>query len=188
MLSTMAILMLAVSGSMAAYQPNSTVAVANNGEGAFNCVGLTVGSVEEAIKFYTEGLEFHVLAGPLLFTRGSNSTAAIFSLYNNTNVMNLAWLGAANNGIGLELFEFVDPPYVVPYSTSVSPSQKHWKIGLNSKNTTALTLKAVAAGGTLIGDPIPTAGAPTLHVLDPWGNLVEILPSPYEVAFGDAAF
>ncbi|KAK6583716.1 hypothetical protein PZA11_003446 [Diplocarpon coronariae] len=195
MLSTLAIVTLAAAGSMAAYpqaiptakppgyRPNSTVAVANSANAAFNCVGMTVGNVEEAIKFYTEGLDFHLLSGPTLMNRSQEVNAAVFTVYSHTNVMNVAWLGAANNGIGLELFQYIDPPYVAPKVASISPFQKHWKIGLTSTNTTALSLKAVAAGGRVVGEPIPTAGSPTLHVLDPWDNLVEILPKPYEVFF-----
>lgn len=156
----------------------------------FSHVGLSVPDIDAANKFYQEVLGFRSFTGGhvVTYNRSVNPDDVIFGIYKDVNIMKVTWLRAANSdSVGIELFEFVDPPYTGPANGNDFDYRRggFYHIGLTTSDPEGLLEKVIAAGGKQIGSLIPGAnGNKFLYFHDPWGNVIELLTSPYDTMFG----
>ncbi|PKW18575.1 VOC family protein [Saccharopolyspora spinosa] len=145
-----------------------------------NHVGVTVGDIDAAVRWYTSVLGLELLAGPMhcdTTTTGAGRRADVFGT--RWGAMKLAHLGTSNGG-GVELFQFIDPPVREP-----DDNFAYWRIG---PHHIALTVpdfdgtieRIVSSGGkqrTAVHDV--HSGSLVCYCEDPWGNIVEIVSTSY---------
>lgn len=93
-------------------------------------------------------------------------------------------------GVGLELFEFIDPPYEGPRSASEEEGHPtftsrnyvnggFFHIAFTAHDIDALCEIAIGAGGRKIGETVELGNDRALYLMDPWGNVIEILTSSF---------
>lgn len=89
---------------------------------------------------------------------------------------------STGNGVGFEIFEFLDPKPYLPEQQFEYHRGGFFHVCVTDADPDALAEKVVAAGGTRIGETVdPTGlGVKCLYVADPWGNVVEILDISFE--------
>jgi len=85
------------------------------------------------------------------------------------------------NGIGLEIFEFVKPRYSGPEKRNDFNSDTYTRgdtfhFCLTVPDVDVAAAEAVRRGGKLVGSATePTRDEKAQYLLDPWGNVVELL-------------
>lgn len=145
-----------------------------------NHIGITVGDLDAAVKFYTSVLGLTVLVPgqtSSLKTAYAERRRDVFG--EQWGEMRLAHL-ATPSGIGIELFEFVTP-------ATVKPDQEfdYWRIGISHLCLTVDDLdgtieKLIAAGGRARSE-IHTVwhGTRICYCQDPWGVVIELSSQSY---------
>lgn len=100
---------------------------------------------------------------------------------------------STGNGVGFEIFEFIDPP-----AESLIPESKEWTMrslyqrgglwhmGFTVGDVEATVAKVVEDRGERVADILNLAeGEKAILVRDPWGNLLELLSSSFEQMFAN---
>ena len=85
------------------------------------------------------------------------------------------------NGIGLEIFEFIEPKTYVPKEVFEFRRGGFFHICVTAADPDVLADQIVATGGSRIGvtvRPVPTVKC--IYSTDPWGNVIEILNISFE--------
>lgn len=94
---------------------------------------------------------------------------------------------ASGNGVGFELFEFVDPP-----STSAEERRKEFCLQaqrqrggvfhfcVTAPDPEALAERACGDGAERIGESSAMGAESTLYLRDPWGMVVEVSSCSFE--------
>lgn len=151
---------------------------------AINHVGISVTDLERAIQFYTETFGFRVLRKVRINTESSSTEALIFKdiFKDRLKIVDVAWLNSAN-GVGLELFEFIDPK-----SEQITDSFENWKkhfshICITDPNIDELCNKIKRNGGSKyseVWNPVKGKEYKLVACKDPFGNFIEIFTHNYE--------
>lgn len=141
--------------------------------------------VDAAVQWYTEVLGFRKLRQTVRVTdRSVTPNANMFKIYGERlQKVKVAYLAAAN-GVGIEVFEFVDPPIERPASFDYA-SGGVFHICLTSSDPEELCRKAVAAGAKRIGPTVMPykhldEDDITLYFQDPWGLAIEVMSCSFE--------
>ncbi|KAE8423566.1 Glyoxalase/Bleomycin resistance protein/Dihydroxybiphenyl dioxygenase [Aspergillus pseudocaelatus] len=151
-----------------------------------NHVALAVCSIEDVIDWYSKIFGFTLVGSIQHIMRDQDPDAAIFGIYpGHLNEVKLAWL-VTGNGVGFELFEFLDPR-TQPQSVQETFERRFhcpgfFHICVTDKDPESLAARVKKAGGRQVGvtvDPLKS-GVECLYVSDPWGNIVEILNVSFE--------
>jgi catechol 2,3-dioxygenase-like lactoylglutathione lyase family enzyme len=146
---------------------------------AINHVGISVTNLEKAIEFYTSTFGFKVLKEARIDTDDAYSPGAIIFkdiFEGRLKTVNAAWL-ESDNGVGLEIFEFVDPkaePLLDPF--------ENWKkrfshICITDFEIDELIKKIEDNGGRKHMDihfPTKDKEYRLVYCIDPFGNFIEI--------------
>ena len=117
----------------------------------------------------------------------------MFKIYGGKlNKVKVAWL-STGNGVGFELFEFIDPP-----TKSAEEITKNWSleeqyqrggyfhIGVTAPDPDAVAKECCEDGATRVGETIMAYdGETALYLRDPWGNVVEVLSCSFEQLLGN---
>lgn len=136
-----------------------------------NHTGLTVTDIDAAVAWYRDVFGLAVVYGPAE-VEGSGRSKVIFG--DALSAMKRAVL-ADDHGVGVELFEFVEPPTV-----RRKENFEYWKTGIFhicfTCDDVALRLEAVeAAGGRARTAPLPAGGGRFIaYCEDPFGNVLEL--------------
>jgi len=150
---------------------------------AANHIGLTVGNLDAAVRFYKEALGCRLLAGPFPLvpddTHFGMLGKAIYGADMRRGTFAHLVLG---NGVGLELFQFEDPEANKP------ATPPYWRNGYHHMALTAPDIDALAAaiekhGGkrrTPTFEVFPGTGKKLCYCEDPFGNWIEIFSHAYE--------
>ena len=99
--------------------------------------------------------------------------------------MKLALL-TSGNSVGVEIFEFIDPPYKglrnpVKFGPNVYAQGGFFHICFTVPDVKAATERAVSLGGQVCNEAAqPIEGIDAVYVQDPWGNTLEFLPIGWE--------
>jgi lactoylglutathione lyase family protein len=158
---------------------------------SFSHIGLSVPSVEKAIKFYEEVMGWYVIMQPTEIVEDDSSIGEMC-----TDVFGPGWKKfriahmATSDKIGIELFEF---------ETNEKPENnfEYWKTGIfhycvQDPNVEELVEKIVAHGGKQrmpIREYYPGEKPYRMvYCEDPFGNLVEIYSHSYELTYSDGAY
>ena len=94
------------------------------------------------------------------------------------------------NGVALEIFEFVDPPYKGPkqrldWNPDTYTQGGFFHICLTVADVEDIASKVVEEGGKQVGEPLDLgpAGDKSVYLQDPWGNVVEVMSCTFEQLF-----
>jgi catechol 2,3-dioxygenase-like lactoylglutathione lyase family enzyme len=148
----------------------------------FNHVGIAVPDLEAAIEWYTTNLGFRRLQkGCRAFDRASDPDAPIFKVYGDSlHKVKIAPL-SSGNGVGVELFQFIDPP--VKKGTSFKDMYTrggYFHICITHPDPDTLLKKISSTGAKQIGETIKIGDEKALYMSDPWGNVIEVLSCSFE--------
>lgn len=154
---------------------------------AVNHIGVGVADIERAIRWYQEVLGFTLLRGPKT-VRGDDPDADVRDVLGpDCNALLHAHMVSVN-GIGLELFQLLDPPH-----ERREPSLEYWKSGffhicVTDPDIEGLAARIAASGGrqrSKIWRNDPTTDEYRLcYCEDPFGNVLEIYTHNYETLYG----
>ena len=151
-------------------------------------VGLVVPDIHAALDWYTSVLGFVALAPPVRLSADSHAGRVAAAIYGERFASCKQAQLMAGNGVGLELFEFEQPP-TQPHGGEF----EYWRAGLFhicvvDPDIHGLAARIVESGGrmrtevmTLFEDP-PAA---LVYCEDPFGNIVEIFTHSHEQTFAN---
>jgi catechol 2,3-dioxygenase-like lactoylglutathione lyase family enzyme len=141
-----------------------------------------VRDIEAVVKWYTEVMGFQIIGGKIVhIKRADKPSEPIFAIYGDAlNEVKLAYM-ATGNGVGFEVFEFIDPGFKKNEVDFEYNRGGFFHTCVTDTNPDALADKVVKAGGSRVGTTVNLgAGITCLYVKDPWGNVVEILDTSFE--------
>jgi catechol 2,3-dioxygenase-like lactoylglutathione lyase family enzyme len=150
-----------------------------------NHIGITVPNIDDAVAFYTSVFDLEVVEPPGIHTLDTPASERRRDVFGqNWGGMKLAHL-ASRSGIGIELFEFIEP-------ATVSPEDRfaYWRIGVSHICFTvaemSATIKKVVKSGGRQRSRIHTVsdGTQVCYCEDPWGVIVEISSGTYHMIVG----
>jgi len=145
-----------------------------------NHVGLTVGDIDKAIRWYQDTFGLILLVGPL------HCDTATAGAARRNEVFGSQWAGMklahmlTDNGCGLELFEFV-----IPKGEPPGNNFQYWKYGASHIAFTVddfdRTLEMITSTGGRARTQVHDVhgGIFICYCEDPWGNVIEIVSGPY---------
>src|SRR6201982_679858 len=156
---------------------------------AVNHVGAGVANIERAIRGYREVLVFTLLKGPTEVPAGSGYRAneARDVLGQDFKAMLLAHM-VSINGVGIELFQLLDPPH-----ERREPSLEYWKSGffhicVTDPDIEGLAARIASSGGRqrskIWRNDSTTDQYRLCYCEDPFGNIIEIYTHNYETLYG----
>ncbi|MEV3874219.1 VOC family protein [Streptomyces sp. NPDC049906] len=154
-----------------------------------NHIGVTVPDVHAAIDWYGEVFGFRCIMGPRELAPGAHAEAGAVLGSRFRRAWQAHLLTA--NGVGVELFQFIDPPTRGP-----RPPQERvpyldrgpWHLCLTYQDVEAMVDRIVAAGGALVSAPhafVPGRPWTLAYTTDPWGTVLEIMSHSYAEVFAN---
>ena len=151
-----------------------------------NHVGITVGDLDAAVRLYTAVFDLEVLMEPQLATLETAAGERRRDVFGpRWGAMRLAHLATRDGGIGIELFEFVEPATVAP-----EVDFEYWRRGVSHLCFTVADLqrtidRLVAFGGRQ-RSKIHTVWPETqiCYCEDPWGVVIELSSRDYHHIVG----
>jgi predicted enzyme related to lactoylglutathione lyase len=154
-----------------------------------NHVGVTVPDVFAAIDWYGEVFGFRCIMGPRVLETGEHAEAAtVFG-----SRFRRAWQAhlLTGNSVGIELFQFIDPPTRGPCSSEEPVpwlDRGLWHLCITHPDVAAMVQRVTDHGGAVLAAPYQFApGRPwTLaYITDPWGTVLELMSHSYAEAFSN---
>lgn len=149
----------------------------------FNHVGIGVPDIEAAVAWYRDVLGCVVLLEPaLLSSDGTHFGNIVKDIYGNRfERMKMAHL-TTGDGLGIELFQFLEPAQFVPEET-----YEYWRAGIFHFALTVDDVETVAAriaenGGRRLSKVWRLWANKELeaaYTQDPWGTVIELVSHPY---------
>ena len=159
---------------------------------AFSHIGISVPDIEKAVDWYSNVLGFNVLMGP---TQNDGDDTHIGRLnkgvfgkdFYKSKVAHLS----TSNGIGIELFEFIEPKAKIPENNF-----EYWKCGtfhfcLVDPNIEELAKLIKETGGKVrssICNLFPDKPYKMVYCEDPFGNTFEVYTHSYEQFFSNISY
>jgi lactoylglutathione lyase family protein len=159
---------------------------------AFSHIGISVPDIDSAVEWYSRVLGLNVLMRP---TQNDGDDSHIGRLnrgvfgenFRRSRVAHLS----TSNGIGLELFQFIDPPAEKP-----ADNFEYWKCGtfhfcIVDPDIEGLAAAVAASGGKVRGTIctlFPGKPYRMVYCEDPFGIPFEIYSHSYESFFSNAAY
>lgn len=150
-----------------------------------NHVGISVPDCEAAEAWYKKLFGFQSI-GPISHTKRSvKPEHCAFDIFPaSLQEFKMAFL-TAGNGVGFEIFEFIEPRTYVPKPEFEYNRGGVFHICVTDADPDALAARVVEAGGKRIGVlSHPNSETTMVYVADPWGNAIEILDGSYERVIG----
>lgn len=149
----------------------------------FDHLGLTVPDIERAVDFYTGVLGFRLLMGPTEFPADDSPLGAIGRdvLGPRFGGARIAHLAAAND-VGLELFEFREPPTRKPADGFRYEEVGPFHFNVVDPDIDGLVQRVEAAGGRRRSETHPfdpELPFRMVYMEDPFGNVFECYTHPY---------
>ncbi|OHT82541.1 VOC family protein [Mycobacteroides saopaulense] len=150
-----------------------------------NHVGITVPDIAAAIDWYREVFGFACVMGPRTLERGPNGELppGLDPRFRRARMSGLQ----TPNGVGVELFEFIDPMTDPPPELPVDYSRRGtWHLCLTVPDVQEQTRTVADRGGRIITAPRPVvAGRPwsMSYLTDPWGTVIELMSHDYTEIF-----
>jgi predicted enzyme related to lactoylglutathione lyase len=155
---------------------------------AFNHVGLTIPDIFAAIDWYSAVFGASHIMGPRLLAASSVATHETPSIFGpRFRKAYQAHLLLAN-GVGLELFQFVEPPVETPDENMPYWVRGPFHIALTCADVDGLAEAIVAKGGRMRCAPanfVPGRPWRLCYCEDPWGTVIEIMSASYAEMFAN---
>lgn len=150
-----------------------------------NHVGLTTPDIFATIDWYCSVLGFELIMGPRVLDP-SGASAETRQIYGDRFSKAYQAHLVDANGLGLELFQFVDPA-VEPAEDEMRYTRPgFFHICLTVPDVAEAVERIVAAGGTRLStDTAFVPGRPwrNSYCRDPWGNAIELMSASYTEVF-----
>lgn len=151
-----------------------------------NHIALHVPDIDAAVEWYTSLFGFRKLKEtPRCTNRSDNPDAPVFRVYDGRlQSFKVAFL-STGNGVGFELFQFIDPPMSEQSSFNYTRGGV-FHVAITDSDPEGLCEKVIAAGGKKIGETVVPASIGkgehecTLYCQDPWGNVIELCSCSFE--------
>ncbi|OBH02359.1 VOC family protein [Mycobacterium sp. E3247] len=156
---------------------------------AINHVGVTVPDIHAAIGWYGTVLGFRCIMGPRVLKTAEHAEAAgVFG-----RRFHEAWQAhlLSGNSVGIELFQFIDPPTGGPRPTGEEVpwvERGLWHLCITHPDVAAMADHIVDHGGKLLAAPyhfVPGRPWVLAYTADPWGTVIEIMSHSYAEAFSN---
>ncbi|KAJ9143791.1 hypothetical protein NKR23_g6396 [Pleurostoma richardsiae] len=147
-----------------------------------NHVAVSVADIEAVTRWYTEIMGFQVIGGKIAHIKRSEAPSApIFAIYGDSlNEVKLAYM-STGNGVGFEVFEFVDPSFQAAGGGFEYRRGGFFHVCVTDPDPDALVARILRGGGAKIGATVTLVGGVTcVYVRDPWGHVVEILDASFD--------
>lgn len=151
-----------------------------------NHVGISVVDIDKALNWYHEVLGFAVLVAPeeVVVNNATPMGLLLSQMYPpEMKRVKMAHM-ASGNGVGLELFQFIEPPGQRPNVTDFEYTRTgFFHICVTDPEPEKLVSKIEATGGRRLSPVLtvfPGEIFQAVYTLDPFGNLVEIMATSYE--------
>ena len=141
-----------------------------------NHIGVSVTDVEETVAWYSSILGFRLIGSILTIDRATNPKMPIFLMYPaSLQKAKIAFM-TTGNGVGFEVFEFVDPKTRVPQQAFEYDRGGFFHICVTDPHPATLASKVETSGGQRVGESIKSADGfeEVIYLSDPWGNVVEV--------------
>lgn len=156
---------------------------------AFAHVGVTVPDIDAAIAWYRDTLGLTLLLGPLDLTAEgdveNDGVAAVFGpSFRRARQAHMA----SGNGVGFELFEFVDPPTRTPEDNFDYPARGFSHVCFVAPDIDELAARIAGTGGRArTRSFLVFEGQPYRfrYCEDPFGNVVELHSHSYDQIFSN---
>jgi catechol 2,3-dioxygenase-like lactoylglutathione lyase family enzyme len=153
-----------------------------------NHVGLTVPDIQAAIDWYGEAFGFHCIMGPRVMEPQAAATAETAQILGpRFRKAYQAHLLSAS-GVGLELFQFVDPQ-VQPSGDAIEYwRQGLWHLCFTDRDIHGAVQRVVALGGQQVCPVtsfVPGRPWQLVYCRDPWGTTLELMSHSYAEVFSN---
>lgn len=134
----------------------------------FNHIGISVPDLDKAVEFYQEVFGFQKIRSDRVSSRAEDGPdAPIFKIYDSKlQKVKIAWL-SCGNGVGFEVFEFIDPPHKKPDRFDYARGG-FFHIAITAADPDGIVKKATALGGRQQGETVTMYGEKALYLEDPW--------------------
>jgi len=155
---------------------------------AVNHIGITVPDIYAAIDWYGEIFGFAHIMGPRVLQASSSVTHETPSLFGPRFKKAYQAHLLTANGVGLELFQFVDPPVEKPQDNLEYWKSGYWHLCFTDPDIDGLAARIVAAGGKQripVFEFIPGRPYKLVYCEDPFGNVIELFSHQYAEAFAN---
>ena len=149
-----------------------------------NHVAVSVPDCAAAVSWYTGILGFKMLQPAIRTTeRLATPSAPMFAIYPpSLQKVKMAFLGTGN-GVGFEVFEFLDPAFSPAAASFEKGGYAHggfFHICVTDPEPDRLAERVVKEGGKKLGETIVMGEESACYVQDPWGNVIEVLSCTFE--------
>lgn len=152
----------------------------------FNHVGISVPNLEDAATWYIDVLGFRRIRPDTESDRNIEPNSAVFGIYGNSlQKVKMAYL-STGNGVGFEIFEFVDPTYKKPNEFDYTRGG-FFHVAITVADPDAMAQKVIEHGGKRIGETVELYGERALYLQDPWGNVLEFLSCSFHELMANRA-
>ena len=151
---------------------------------AVNHIGINVPHLNDAVAWYAAVLGFQVVQPAVEVAAGEGDAGSRFTRINGPKFgrARVAYLTTAN-GVGLEMFEFMQPrtePFVDDWEFW---RPGIWHICITAPDVAELAAWIVAHGGRHRTDVVTSAPGSEFRLTfcqDPWGNPIEVMNASYD--------
>lgn len=148
-----------------------------------NHVGISVLDIEEALRWYQEVLGFTLLTPPVEMVADDSSLGEALAdmLGPRVKRFKMAHLNTANS-VGLQVFEFLDPPAALPDDATAFWRTGFFHICIAHPEIEMMARRIADNGGTASRVYREIRGKPyaAAYCADPWGNVIELNSHGYE--------
>ena len=152
---------------------------------AINHIGLTVENIEATRDWYCSVFGFEVLVAPTEIIVGESLNSAIFATFFGPKLKRLKICHlTSGNGVGLELFEFIEPRSRRPTQDFEYVRCGVFHLCVTDPDVDCLVQRIVDTGGRRINQEVQPSYPGTVYRAsychDPFGNVVEVVSRSYE--------
>ncbi|KAJ9644307.1 hypothetical protein H2204_001659 [Knufia peltigerae] len=146
----------------------------------FNHLAISVPNLDEAVTWYSKIFGLQKLCPDALLEPELISKLPVSKIYGpRLRRMKIAFLDFGD-GVGLELFEFLDPPYRKPEDPFDYAKGGFFHVGITVTDPEDTARAVCENGGRRMGEAIVMGSEKAVYCQDPWGNALECLSSGFE--------
>ena len=149
-----------------------------------NHIGINVPDLDAAVAWYASVLGFEVVNPVAEVVAGEGEAGMRFAQMNGPTFRKgrVAYL-TTGNGVGFEMFEFLDPR-----TERLKDDWEFWRPGtwhicITTPDVEGLAATVAAHGGrhrTAVLESSPGSGFKMTFCQDPWGNAIELMSASYD--------
>ncbi|MGP3535007.1 VOC family protein [Microbacterium sp. RD1] len=151
-----------------------------------NHIGVTVPDIRGAVRWYSDVLGLRCIMGPRVLRPAASGTSETRSILGPGFALAYQAHLLGPDGVGLELFQFVDPPTRERHEGLGWEERGPWHVCFTVPDVEEALQRIEGAGGERVSDAVAfVPGRPWLlaYARDPWGTVLELMNAPYADVF-----